>query len=187
MTAKQTTIFGTETTTTKTPVLPTWNNGETRGWTLIHARDHLERRVREGAHCPCCGQRAQVYRRVLNAGMARALVLMWKETKRQMSLGVPRADALVDIKRIDVRGGDYAKLAYWRLIESIDDEEKMHQGWWKVTLAGEDFVERHTMVPAAVYVYDGRVLDEQDVAKVSIRMALGKKFDLFELMRGGGQ
>jgi len=45
--------------------------------TLGEARDLLRTLVKKGHHCPLCTQYARVYRRPLNAGIARALILMY--------------------------------------------------------------------------------------------------------------
>lgn len=176
MTTVQLTIFGTAT-SGRRQITPEWNNEATNNWTLEQARTHVANHADDGVNCPCCGQRAQVYRRTLNAGMARALVLMW----RQVRDAPEPTQEPIDIRTIDVRGGDYGKLAYWGLIKPSDDTA----GIWRITHSGVLFVTSSISVPRAVYVYGGRVLNEIDFEMTTIRQALSEKFDLIELLNGG--
>lgn len=179
----QATLWGTIETAVKKKVLPSWNNQVTSGWSLAQAREWLEKKLEDGADCPCCGQRAQIYRRKLNSGMARALILIWKEAQRQIDLGALLEDAWVDIRKINVRGGDYAKLAYWGLIEPHSEHDDVkYSGLWRITKRGSDFVLRSAVVPDAVYVYNGSLLDMYDSKLTNIKDALGSKFNFEELL-----
>lgn len=145
--------------------------------TLVQARADLMSKLDEGAKCPCCDQHAQRYRRHINAGMARALILMSR------SAG---PNGLVDIKTLDVRGGDYAKLRYWGLIASAKDPgERLgaRSGLWRVTDHGHRFVQGTLGVMDTALVYADECL-RLTGKPMTIRDALGTKFDYDKLMEG---
>jgi hypothetical protein len=153
--------------------------GEPEPKTLAQARAEVRDGKDEGVICPCCDQRAQRYRRTLYAGMARSLVLIYQAQQKRIGW--------VDVKEIDVRGGDYAKLAYWGLVKQRElhdvDGDVRSSAHWRVTAEGELFVRGKLSVPRQVLVYNGKCegyVDSSD--RVDIRQALGKKFSYTELM-----
>ena len=144
--------------------------GAARGWLRSQAAG-------EGARCPCCTQFARVYRRALTAPMAAGLIRVYRQAGREW-FHLPTV-----LERI---AGDHAKLRYWRLIEESDEVTPEHgrtAGWWRVTELGEQFVRCEVDVPRHALVYDSRLL-RLDAAqgRVTIRTALGKRFDYSALM-----
>lgn len=147
---------------------------------LGEARDWLRQRVGHGAHCPCCTQWAQVYRWSLYATAAYALIIFYR-------LG--GTTDFVYSGRLKDRGhrghGDASRLTHWRLV--VRDEEPREDGgkagYWKVTALGEAFVLNRKTIPKYAYIYDGRCL-RFDGPPVTIRDALGKRFNYDELMQG---
>ena len=76
-------------------------------------------------------------------------------------------------------------LRYWGLLEerrtvSMGARPK-RSGWWRVTESGEEFIHEKLSVPKYVRVYDSKPLDFSGPL-VTIRDALGAKFDLDELL-----
>lgn len=134
---------------------------------LSEAREYVSELAWEGGTtCPCCDQFAKVYRRKLNAGMARSLIRMY------------RAGGLdwVDITRqIPARSREEGKLAYWRLVEPGEV-----RGVWRVTQEGYRFL-RGAPVESHALVYNGELL-RLDGGPITITEALGERFDLQELM-----
>jgi len=140
--------------------------------TLEEAREFLRQKRHDGATCPCCKQHVQVYRRTINAGMAVALILI--------SRTPPMDNDWVDIRTVKgLRGGDYAKLRYWRLLEQNEESP----GLWRLTQRGLQFVNDRERVTRYAHVYNGRLLKVSGEA-ISIRQALGNKFDYQKLMAG---
>jgi len=98
--------------------------------------------------CPCCGKSVSPHRkRALNDKMAEFLVLLvrrFRATKGQW----------VHTDTIDSRGGDYAKLRHWGLIENKpnDDPSKSSSGFWRPTQKGIDFVDRKISVPSHIHL-----------------------------------
>jgi hypothetical protein len=85
--------------------------------------------------------------------------------------------------------GDFAKLRYWGLVNESDEQrpDGGRAGWWRVTDLGARFVAEDAIVRKYVYVFDGRpVLGPGRVTfdgpYISIRTALGKRFDYNALM-----
>jgi hypothetical protein len=144
------------------PVSPTTI---TPGNTVGEARTWLQDRLPDGTRCPVCHQHAKVYRRKMNSGMARVLILMY----RAAGLGWQKT------RGID-NSGTIAKCAYWGLVEPG------RRGTWRVTEAGARFVNGLYLVPSHVEVYDGRLLRMDPTTLVTIWDALGDDFDYQELM-----
>jgi hypothetical protein len=145
--------------------------GEAREWLRQEAQ------VGAGASCPCCTQHTKVYRRPLNANMARLLIAFYRAAGRDWAhRGI-----------IEDKTGDLAKLRYWGLIEEdpAKREDGGRAGWWKVTDLGEEFVRRIAKVPKHALIFDGRLrrLDDSS-GYVTITDTLGKKFNYSELMTG---
>ncbi len=130
----------------------------------------------EGATCPCCGQFAKIYRRTITSGMARALILFYREggTKEWVHgptlLGGARADE--------------AKLRYWNLIEEATGkrDDGGRAGYWRVTRRGERFVNGTLVLPKYALVFNGDLIEFDDEEHVDIIDALGTRFDYAELM-----
>lgn len=81
-------------------------------------------------------------------------------------------------------GGDFAKLAYWGLVEEADEqrEDGGRAGWWRLTTKGEAFLRRQLKVPKYALVYDAKHLGFDDEEMVDIQDCLGNRFNLAELM-----
>ena len=147
------------------------------GRSLADAKADLRERLDDGADCPCCGQRAQRYRRHISGKMAADLIRCYK-AKGTDWFYVPEI--------LDGHPGDFAKLAYWELIEARPGEREdgsNRTGWWRVTPRGREFVLNRETVPYTALIYDGEVEGHEGPAK-TIRDCLGKRFRYDELMRG---
>lgn len=145
------------------------------GPTLAEARhDVMELARGKGGECPCCGAYTKVYRRRLNAGMARALIRLWRHDAPGTWIWISRERFAT---HLDV-ASEYSKLAYWGLLEPGDGEQR---GAWRVTDKGALFVRGKVDVPSHVVLLHGRVLGWSDEV-VDVRAALGARFDYGELM-----
>lgn len=150
--------------------------------TPLHlVRDWLRQRVDEGATCPVCQQHAKVYRRKINSGMARSLIAMYHAGGRE------NLDWVHVPTQIGARSREEGKLAYWDLVEEerVKRPDGGRAGYWRVTLLGELFVLGKIGVPKYARVYNGRALSLDPTERVTIKDALGDKFDYAELMAGG--
>jgi len=150
--------------------------------TLQEAKDHLLANVEKGTHCPCCERYTKVYRRRLNAAMARYLILMVKKQ------GDPDGWLHVETDFRDVSvpsRGDYAKLRYWGLIEARPDAETgggRTNGYWRVTEKGQQFVRGETTVPSYILLWNNEPVGVSP-KEIDIQAALaGGGFDYAEVM-----
>ena len=146
--------------------------------TLKQAREGVQATLLEGGTCPCCDQQYRMYKRKLNTGMAHALILIyraWQEAGGK--------DYWIDIKDIDVRGGDYGKLTHWGLLQRRSDMESGlgYSGHWRPTARGVAFVQGSTPVAAYALLYNNELTDLTGVP-VYITDVLGDKLNYKELM-----
>lgn len=147
------------------------------GWTpLDEAKAWLRARLATGARCPCCDQRAQMYRRPIGAAMAALLIRAWRLHGTE-PFHLPTLDG--------TRGGDASKLRYWGLLVEEGDSrpDGGRAGWWHVTARGAAFIAGDLAVPRYALVYDSRPFG-LDGPAVTVRDALGTRFDYEALLRG---
>lgn len=148
--------------------------------TVAQAQQWLVRNVGLGARCPCCSQMAKVYRRTINTGMARSLIAMYLHGQdRQSWVHLPTV--------IGRRSAEEGKLRYWKLVEERPGtrDDGGHAGFWRLTDLGRQFVAGQVTVPKYARVYNGKLLG-LDGPQISIRDALGERFNYDELMAGDG-
>ncbi len=150
--------------------------------TLDEAKDWLRERVDEGAHCPCCGQYAKIYKRKMTAFTARAMIAM----HRWYADEYVKMPQLIRRHLTDLTQGGYATLGvYWGLIEeeTVRREDGGRAGYWRLTNPGREFVLGLKSVPKYARIYDGRCLGFEGET-FTIHDALGTKFDYNALMNG---
>ena len=149
--------------------------------TIAEEKIRLRAEVHDGTTCGACGQFVKLYRRSINAGMAAALIRIYRASQDS-----PSTAGWVDIREIpNVRGGDYAKLRFWGLLEQAPKGDGT-AGLWRPTVEGGQFVGCERRVGKYVHVYNGSPvqIDAEAGPYVSITDALGARFDYNELMRG---
>lgn len=146
---------------------------------LGQVREHLREHWHEGLACPACKQRVQLYRRKLNSGMAYALVVMWKRH------GTRWQDKTVTLRGVGAAARDESLLRFWGLLEedTRPREDGGRAGIWRVTLAGAEFVREQRRVQSHALVFDN-VCYGLDGDPITIRQALGNRFNLDELLGG---
>lgn len=144
---------------------------------LGQARAWLRARLDKGADCPLCTQRAQTYRRKINAGMARSLIAMYQ---------INGLDWVHVPSQLSARSREEGKLAYWGLVEERDlkRDDGGRAGEWRVTPRGEQFLRAKISVPKYAHVFNGRVMGFDMSETITVKDALGDKFDYSELMAG---
>jgi hypothetical protein len=161
---------------------------EILGASLVDARDWVDDNREDGADCPCCGQYVKLYKRPINAAMCHALLLMVKaeadgETDEKGWVHVP---SLLSRKTASTtsRGGDFAKLRYWGLLEEsgdVRDDGSPRAGFWRVTASGFNFAEKRLKVRKYALVYNGDCLGFEGPV-IGIILCLGRKFDYNEIL-----
>jgi hypothetical protein len=142
---------------------------------LREAQEKVQEARENGTNinCACCGKPVALRPRGLNKGMAHFLCLL---VIRFRSTG-----NWIDVKTISSRGGDYAKLRFWGLIEQKPnlDSSKGDSGLWRPTQKGIDFVDLKISVPSHVYLMDGVF---KNFSKSTLYIDEVKKFDYKEIM-----
>lgn len=143
-----------------------------------------------GTECPCCGQFVKLYRRRLNNALAHALILMVNRPKTSDPWFHVPTYLASQTATATIRGGDWAKLTYWDLIEPLAAERRdgsKRSGFYKVTDKGYQFARGRITVPKYAYVYNSTLYgfsdgDKYPMQTTTIREALGAKFNYAELM-----
>lgn len=147
--------------------------------TVAQAREYVAERLEEGVTCPACHRHAQRYRRKINAGMARAMVLLYREHMRGHEWVMLRSVLL----RERTHTGDYAYLVHWGLLEAADErlEDGNSAGFWRLTESGRAFVAHGLKVPKYVHLYNGQ-LQTVSGPQIGIAECIGDTFNLRELI-----
>ena len=143
-------------------------------------RDHWKVAIEgDGGDCPCCERWGKVYRRGLNASMARALMwLVHQEDRGDSWIHVPSS-----APSWMLRSQQLPTLHLWGLVEgfSSGDSKLQSSGLWKPTQLGVAFANNRATVQKYVYVYNNMVRDT-DGDQIFIGDALGSKYNYEEIM-----
>lgn len=125
-------------------------------WTIASAKAWLRNRLRKGERCPCCGQRAQMYRRKITASMVSTMAAVYREQTRQAKAG--QGDPWVYLPDIPQHSRDFATLQYFGLVAQrpVRREDGGKAGWWRLTPNGEDFLLGQLTASKYALVFDGR-------------------------------
>ena len=138
-------------------------------WSVVIAKD--------GGYCPCCQRWGKIYRRNLNASMARQL--MW------LVQAPDRGDGWVHVPSSAptwmLRTHQLPTLHLWGLVEGADSGTKLaSSGLWKPTPEGVLFAQNKITVKKYVYVYNNTVMDSEG-EDISVVDALGDKYNYQEI------
>jgi hypothetical protein len=145
---------------------------------------------KDGGKCPCCDQYVKEYRRTITSSMGAALIYIhnyFKSKNANEWLHVPSHLSRV-YGGVGVRGGDWAKLKYWGLIEDLQDvraDGSKRVGYWKITKLGNEFVRDRATVPKYAMIYNGDC-EQLFGPLISIRGVLTTRFNYDDLMNGTG-
>lgn len=103
--------------------------------------------------CPHCGAKIKKYPHGLSKSLGRTL------RKLAEAGGGP-----VSIANLELSKGEYtnfAKLAYWDLVEKANPSGHERGGIWKLTFRGHDFVRGKGTVRRKAWVYRGDVVERE--------------------------
>jgi hypothetical protein len=157
---------------------------------LDEARRWVDENAPDGVICPCCKQVAKIYKRKLNRAMAYSLICIYRLRDEAGECGwidVPRLLAKYGLVSV-LRSREYQKLCYWGLLEAVGEkrEDGGKAGKYRLTNQGLLFVANKLALPRYVSLYNGAVIDVDATEKVTIREALGDRFNYEELMAARG-
>lgn len=165
-----------------------------RGPTVRQARAEVEQKLmRGGSTCPCCGRNAKAYHRKFSALMAATTIWLTRRSEYHQTItfvGQPGTEAYM-------RGHGWVQWAK----EAPDTIHRLHEisrvvafelahessatgfsGWYMPTKRAHDFIRGRSTVPAGAWTWDRGVL-AFDGEEITIREALGVRFDLDELLQ----
>lgn len=175
--------------------------------TIAEARKILERHAREGIDCPLCDTLYKTYKRSLNASIAASLV--WLRAYSRKLTGSDTEFPFVEPQRVGPRhvvaSREYPKARWWGMIEQRAQDKQLAEalessavssgesaqiaGFWRLTQRGADFVDGRLMVDSHALVLKNNAMiltpeirAEEGITQISVREALGKKFNFEELM-----
>jgi hypothetical protein len=121
----------------------------------------LAERAIDGTVCACCGSRVKVYKRGITVGQVATL----RDLCARFSVGT-----VFESKQINSRGGDYAKLAAFDLLE------KCGESMWKITPNGRRFASGDSPASRFAYFFLGELVGlSVESAKVTLH---GHRFRL---------
>lgn len=154
--------------------------------TIEEAHKQLWAQLHDGVVCPVCTQFCKKYSRPIRAGMV-------------MGLGVLAAfdndnpgewchvESEIKERRPSIRGGDWCKLRFWKMIEPIPEPDSLltgpaddvvenpRNGMWRITQLGRDFLAGDTTVPERAIVFNNTCYGFS-----------GERLDVAEIMQRGG-
>jgi hypothetical protein len=149
-----------------------------------------EDQMSKGHVCDACGQLVKLYKRRLNNAMAYALILLNRREKTDDPFFHVPTYLSGQTSGVTVRGGDWAKLVYWDLIEPLARtraDGSKRSGFYRLTDKGRQFAEDKITLPRYAFVFNQTLYGFSDGLKypketTTIREALGAKFNYAELM-----
>jgi len=160
--------------------------------TVEDAKKFLRENYVDGCECPTCGQYVKLYDYKLFATSALALIRLYNQTKETKRLD-PSHDGFFHISKYAeatkeyARAPHFAELRFWGMIEPAvnNDTTKKSSGYWRITPIGEQFVKGRSTVKSRILVFNNKFQGFSDKSEdITIRQALGNKFDYLELIAG---
>lgn len=133
----------------------------------------------KGYYCRDCGSFVKRYTRTFNSNMALALICLYKNK----GSGFVHLEKLLAINGYQ-RCGDASYLRHYGLIEAMDKEREdgsKRNGFYQITDKGIAFVKGGVYVQQNFLIFHNRCEGFRG-AHITIREALGKKFNYNELM-----
>lgn len=158
---------------------------------ITELREKMQRlSLGSGVYCPCCSQLVKIYERDITGSMAYVAILIHRYFLHNQGEGwlhVPEYLSNMSVIGAAVRGGDWVKLRYWKIIEEKPEEKRKdgsnRAGFYRITPTGISFVKGEIKVPKSILIYNDKFI-KYGKGTVSIHDCLGKKFDYSALMAG---
>ena len=148
------------------------------------AKAEFDKKVWEstkGVICPICERSSRVVPKTICSTQAQTLIWLYWNTVEHQYIHLNK-----NAPRVLVKNAETGKLKHWGLIEQMpnDDPTKLKSGWVRITSAGRAFVEGKAKTYKTLFIMNDTVLGEPlEKERIDIQDALGKKFDIRDLMR----
>ena len=145
--------------------------------TLEEARQYLKDNWLTGVPCPCCKQFVKLYPIKMPSQAVSDLIRLYN-----LSDGMYGVSHHVT-KFSNQTSRAFAKLAHWGLIEADINQntKKRTSGMWSLTAKGREFVAGERLIQEKAYIFNMKCYGYSQ-KMISIRIALGNKFNYEELM-----
>lgn len=146
------------------------------------AKDILRTKLEKGVNCPCCQQFVKSYRRKITSTMAYGLIMLYeKHGLSEFHL----EKSLIESNLIKTVRSDFPKLRYWKLINQLAgkrNDGSSRNGYYQITDHGLQFVKDMIDVEKYIYIYNNTPYKKSSDEFISIKDALGQKFNYDELV-----
>lgn len=144
--------------------------------TLAEAREGVFTGMQKskGAICPCCEQRAKLYKRQITSSMAFQLICLAKMQNTDF-VHVNEWRSYVIDSGGTMGGGEHGRLKFWDFV--LSDK----RGGWKITDAGREFAFGRTTYQKFARLYNGSMYGFVG-PHVSIHDCLGVRYSFDDLM-----
>ena len=151
---------------------------------LAEAKRDIERFWHDGLDCPACGQTVKLYKRKLNAAMARGLIELYRWEREQGDDAPAFAKIRDDLGLKEVTTRQLPTTRYWGLVyttsESPAEDGNPKSGLYRLTDLGRAFVNGKVSVPRHAYIFNDK-LRGRSKDTTTIVDALSDKFTYSEL------
>jgi hypothetical protein len=163
--------------------------------TVQQAKDWLNENIMKGAKCPCCNQKAKVYKRFVTEKQAALLILLHRTFPVGTVLDINNFVSSLQPQELVVyilKGREWGKLKYWGLLEEVPVTKELRKkygetyphavgkgkrvSFHRLTETGAAFVQG-APIYKFVYVYDDVVRGWDQNTTATIVEALSTKFD----------
>jgi hypothetical protein len=157
--------------------------------TIKEARDLMRPHLKKGVVCLCCHQRAQLYCRRMTSSMVYGLILLYRESIKQVDPEHHYVHLENFFKPLDIPSSiraDVPKLRFWGLIELMEGERpdgNPSTGFYRITKEGIAFVLGKALVFRSIKIYNNTFYG-YDGPEIDIHGAIKGKFNYSELMGG---
>ena len=148
---------------------------------LTEAKNYIKENFDKGSNCPCCNQFVKQYYFSISSGQIIGLINLYHLDKKNPGKYFKIRE--IENYKEGFAGGSFAKTKHWGLANDMINEDtgKRTSGLWAITEQGKAFVEGKIKIPLKVKLYNKKAYGFDGV-EVSVKTALGKKFDYSELM-----
>lgn len=139
----------------------------------------MDKDFNKGFVCDCCGSFCKRYTRIFNSNMAICLLLLYKFNVN----GFVKVEDFL-IKNGHKRCGDFSYLVHYRFLEKQGgkrEDGSRRNGYYRLTSLGIMFVEGKVTARKKFMILNNK-FEGFEGDEVTIRQALGKKFNFDELM-----
>lgn len=133
-----------------------------------------------GLKCPFCGSLVSLYKRTINAEMAKTFLQLVRAYNKY-----PRYYSMRELKPADNKAAsDIIYLLHWGLLDKTDSSNSAMApaGTYRPTEKGLRFAHNLIRVPSHVHLLHNEVVGWSDKT-IDIKTALGTKFNYEDLMR----